>query len=365
MIKKQAALASWDSNQCTPEIRLIRLCCRYALGQMNTSDCRPYFTHLFDNLDEQRFLELLHEERVLLLVYQVLTGDLKPHVPSNLMACLSQKSKITLTRQLALMVTQRDIEKAFQAEKISHVFLKGPSLNQMLWGRRMMRYSGDLDLLILPKDIFRAHIILKQLKFKTALSEKKLRFHQHLNKISTKKDAVYWHEDLSQCIELHWKSGSTEFIFKPKDAWVHGIDDELHALYLCLHAARHSWSRLIWLVDIIALIELKQLDIMQLRVLAKKRKITPVIDEMILLAKQWLGIHLLPEKSLSKLKKRATFLDKRVVAAKKKNPEALLQRLLTHSFCSNYFYQMRLWAQIFLGVIIMRVINAVKAAHVS
>jgi hypothetical protein len=352
----------WNAVKHSPELIIIRLCCRYALGQMAASDCVPY---LESSLDETRLLAMLHEERVLLLVYQVLSGDLKPHVSPKLIKILSQKSKVILTQQLALMVTQRDVQKAFQTAEIPYIFLKGPVLNQMLWGRRMMRYSGDLDVLVAPKDIFRANTVLKQLSFKTNLSEKKLRFHLFFHQCSTKKDVIYWHGEQSQLIELHWKSYCSEFIFKRNNTWEHGIDDEAYILYLCLHAARHGWSRLIWLVDIIAFITSKNIDILRLRELATASHITPVVDEAILLAEQWLGMCLLPHgdldnlDGLDKLSQRNQLLQKRVMWARKTDLDDTLwtqlsKRFLMNAFCSNAYHQIRLWIQITLGAVIMK-----------
>ena len=345
----------WSSTQHTPEMTVIRMCCRYALGHMPLSDCQAY---LIDKpLNKKLFFELLHEERVLLLVYQVLSGSLKKAVSSELLQALSDKANRILRRQLILMSVERDVREAFRAKNITHTFLKGPDLNRMLWGGQMMRYSGDLDVLIAPKDIFIANAILAHLKFKPELSEKSLRFHQICSKMTTKKDACYVNQSLGLHIELHWKTYCTEFLIKPNQA----MDDITYALYLCLHAAKHGWSRLIWLVDIIALIQVKQLDILQLRALAKSRHITPVIDEVILLAEQWLGIQLVTDALLETLATRNKLLNKRVAWARRPGLDETLRgqlskRFWMNAFCSNLFRQVQLWGQVAFGTIVMKLV---------
>ncbi|MDF1646825.1 MAG: nucleotidyltransferase family protein [Legionellaceae bacterium] len=346
----------WDSEKYTPEERVIRMCCRYALGYMEASECLPY---LKLSLDETQFLILLHEERILLLVYQVLSGDLKIYVSPQFIENLSLRVKSILSHQLALMALERDVDQAFNAKKIPYTFLKGPALNRMLWGRRMMRYSGDLDVLVSPKDILKAHAILKMLHFKSEISEKSLRFHQKIYRITTKKDASYRREALSQKIELHWKTYCTEFVVKRDKAQNKRLDNEAYALYLCLHAAKHGWSRLIWLVDIIAFLQVKKVDIKSLRAYAKKQHIGPVVDEALLLARQWLGIHLIAHDTFETVKKRESWLEKRVLWARKKDLKDTLwgqlsKRFYMNAFCSSIFCQMRLWAQIFLGTMIMK-----------
>jgi|APSaa5957512535_1039671.scaffolds.fasta_scaffold755814_1 hypothetical protein len=39
----------------------------------------------------------------------------------------------------------------------------------------------------------------------------------------------------------------------------------------------------------------------------------------------------------------------------------LAKRFLMNAFCSNFFIQIRLWVQVFLGAAIMKIINTVKA----
>lgn len=339
----------WDSEKYTPEERVIRMCCRYALGYMEASECLPY---LKLSLDETQFLILLHEERILLLVYQVLSGDLKIYVSPQFIENLSLRVKSILSHQLALMALERDVDQAFNAKKIPYTFLKGPALNRMLWGRRMMRYSGDLDVLVSPKDILKANKVLGQLGYYSKVSFKKLGYYQFFYGLSTYKDVSYWRKGFSKRIELHWKTYCVEFIFKKNKAQSRLLDDQSYALYLCLHAAKHGWSRLIWLVDIIALLGVKKIDVMQLRAFAKTRHITPVVDEAILLAAQKLGVILVAASVLTKLEKRNNLLGKRLNWAKKTDLDTnigglIMKRFLISAFCSNFIVQCCVWVKTF------------------
>lgn len=347
----------WDSDNNTPEMILLRMCCRYALGQMSASDCLPY---LEPPLDDVRFIELLHEHRLLLLVYQVLSSNFRAHVSAGLIQKLKEKAEPIINSQLVLMRTARDVHQVLEQQAISHIFLKGPALNQTLWGRRMMRYSRDLDVLVLPRDILKANTALQKLNFKSELSDTTLCFHKRLNAWTTKKDAAYWKKGMPQCIELHWKTHCTEFIFpsrKNREA-LSQFSDEEHVLYLCLHAAKHGWLRMIWLMDIVALLQTKHLDVSRVRTLAKARHITPVVDEAILLAEQRFGVILCPAELLIEVNKHNARLQQRVAWAKRPDLKPFLNdmasRYFANAFCSSRWRQVRLWTQIFLGAMISR-----------
>jgi len=347
----------WNEDSNTTEMICLRMCCRYALGKMDVLDCVPYLEH---PLDDVRFIELLHEHRLLVLVYQVLSADFKAYVSASLLQALQKKTKPIINSQLVLMRTARDVHQVLEQQAIPHIFLKGPVLNQVLWGYRMMRYSRDLDVLVLPRDIFKANTALQQLDFKSELSDKSLCFHQRFSAWSTKKDAAYWKKGVAQCLELHWKTHCTEFIFpsvKKMEALPQFTDEE-HMLYLCLHAAKHGWLRMIWLVDIIALLQTKHIDVARVRTLAKARHITPVVDEVILLAEQWLGVTLCSGDILMEVQKRDIRLQKRVAWAKRSDLKPFLNNMVSryfiNAFCSSRWRQARLWVQVFLGAMISK-----------
>jgi hypothetical protein len=339
----------WNSDEITPEMRLIRTCCRYALGYMSIVDCVPYLDVV---LDETRLIAQADEHRVLVLVYQVLSKDFKAYIEPSVLQIISKKAQNIIRDQLKLMSAAGEVNRALTDARIPHVFLKGPSLNQILWGRRMMRYSGDIDVLVKPRDVFKAHHALNAIQFKSECSERTLRFHQHLYRLSTKRDVSYWREGFSKRVELHWKSYGTEFVFKlgglPK------LTDEAYVLYLCLHAAKHAWSRMIWLVDIVAFIRIKKIDVTQLRARAKAQHIAPVVDEALVLAELWLGIDMLPDDASMLVKKNNKRLQKRLVWGKKAMTNKLWQEYqrvyFVNAFCSTGWHQLQLWVQVWVGV---------------
>jgi len=339
----------WDTTACTFELTLLRMCCRYALGHMSPQECEPY---LKQTIDASCFITHAYEERLLLLAYQVLSGDLKANIPD----ALQRKVEPVIRKQLALMQCSREIHHALSEHNIPYVFLKGPALNKILWGNRMMRHSNDLDVLIQPHNILRADAVLRSLGLTSKLSEKSLRFHQRIHRWTTKKDAEYRKKDTDFRIEVHWKTYSSEFILKKSSL---EFTNEMYALYLCLHAAKHGWSRMIWLVDCIYFIQSQGIDVEALRALSKTNGITPVVDEAILLADSWLGIRLVPNAHFMQLEARRKRLNQRIAMNHRQDAHQLWEmmryRLLMSSFCTKPIQQCQVWAQVALGTTVSKI----------
>ncbi len=112
-----------------------------------------------------------------------------------------------------------------------------------------------------------------------------------------------------------------------------------------------------------AFIQIKNIDILNLKQLAKKNHIEPVVSEAILLAAAWLGIKLVRDAELAGLNSRKKLLEKRLVWGKKGELshslwQQLSKRFLMNAFCSHAYIQMRLWIQVTLGTIIMTLSKA-------
>lgn len=333
-------------DNSSPEERLMYAFCQY---ELNTACFVPD-----EQPDEEKLLELLRENRLILVAYHALSDGLKASFSPGFLERLRVEAHMVLKKQLALLQVTRALSTALKRADIPHVFLKGPALNQLLWGKRILRYSRDLDVLIHPADLFKVNDILNNLGFKAVLSEKILRFHQAIYRWTTKRDATYLKKDFPFPIELHWKVYARELVFKSWDEWLHqSVDtgcffvfsDVEQVLYLCLHAANHGWSRLFWLMDIIAFIQKRAVDINTVRSLAKSRGIVLVVDEAIYLAKQKLGITLISEDA---------FLDCCLRPIRFKPFTGKFKALIILNFiCSKKHQQLFIWSQVLLGAFLM------------
>lgn len=148
--------------------------------------------------------------------------------------------------------------------------LKGPTLAELLYSDPALRPYSDLDLLLRPADVQNAL---------RALSARQYFLAPHLARVPvdtllsiTPEATVFGRNDVA--IDLHWAIAPSDhpFSFNPEILWRRtcpttlsgrriecGLSLEALLLYLCVHATKHGWSRLIWLADIARLAE-KSLD---------------------------------------------------------------------------------------------------------
>ncbi len=142
---------------------------------------------------------------------------------------------------------------------------KGPLLNRLLYGNRVLRQFLDLDILVPESHVVRAKAILMAGGYRV------------VSAVASCSDAAYMrhahafplvHGEHGIRVDLHWRLDDQKFFFPLEAEW--GWDDlqwvsvggvniptlksETLLLYLCLHGAKHLWSRLSWVCDIAALL---------------------------------------------------------------------------------------------------------------
>ncbi len=167
--------------------------------------------------------------------------------------------------QLAALIK---IKKAFEAENIEFIVLKGLPLSMLLYGDYTVRNSGDVDIFIRPADLVKAHeSLLHQgysLRINHPVSDNLLPV-----LLSAEKDLGYLNSSRTEVIECHWRlmrnpnflsDSFDEFLAKAQQVIIGGISynffsNEDLLIYLCMHAANHHWEMLSWLMDIHSLIE--------------------------------------------------------------------------------------------------------------
>jgi hypothetical protein len=219
----------------------------------------------FENIDQTYFTTLLQEHRLQLIAYPLLKHILPNHHPTLIQ--LHKKNLASTFRHLQQKKALVDIAKNFQKDHIAYVTLKGPALNDLLYGDSCLRQSRDLDVLITPEDALKAHHILRNLNYQVA--------HQQIEESILKnpknfphfvKDVNYLnHEQI--LLELHYRSNmikevglqfsshheTIKLAMMKQD--INILPTEENFLYLCLHAAKHNWARLQWLIDLVLFVQ--------------------------------------------------------------------------------------------------------------
>lgn len=350
---------------------LLLACCQQVLSPYKAEDFLASFTQHFD---ESLFVSLAEQHRLVLVVFNTLIIPFKTRLPKDFVTLMSRKALQIQAKQLDIERMMFEINDTFNAHHIQHVFLKGPSLNQILFADKILRYSNDLDVLVLPNDVLKAHDIMQGLGFKSRISIEAIKWHSRFHRSSRRKDVIYDRENTSFPIELHWKTHEIELLFVRPTEWLHHrvfypykqksipvLSHELHCLYLCCHAIKHEWERLRWLFDIVLFIERHQLDCNRLLALAESYHLKNAMLETLVHIHDVFLIDYMPsledKPHLNVLKaiKRTLYYRCNPLLEQSSQWEKLHRLYCLNQLSNRYHYQLKYWSHIGLTIIKSRI----------
>jgi hypothetical protein len=179
---------------------------------------------------------------------------------------LRERSRNITERAFHLARQLRVVVDALNASDIDVLPIKGPILAVTAYGDPARRgVSGDLDLVVRPRDFERAVACLLALGYvrhegasDPEHEQEQWQREAHFLPSALPAAMIELHTDLVG--NLNTASVSVEDVFeRSRRDTVFGVpmrvlamEDQL--LYLCLHGARHLWSRLLWVCDVDAVI---------------------------------------------------------------------------------------------------------------
>lgn len=275
------------------EMRLVVACCRLALGRETSEGLAR---ELKKGFSPTALFDLSEENRLLLLVYRYLVQPNRSEFSEEILRKFDAAARERTLRHVLLANWTIKTHRLFQAEKIPHVYLKGPVLNDSLFPRQVVRYSKDLDVVVPPSRVLQADELLRGMGFTADRSQAEIRRYLFWGAFG-RKDIVYSKPGHRQKIELHWKldqvNSSLNFegggwekdlsYFNFQGEAIPVLADVSNCLYLCLHAALHSWWRLIWLLDFALFVNRRAIDIQSLLLTAKSVGLeAPVLEALTL-----------------------------------------------------------------------------------
>ncbi|MCU0963112.1 MAG: nucleotidyltransferase family protein [Pirellulaceae bacterium] len=240
----------------SPEFLLLTCCARYQLeprqqALLERLTARP--------LDWQRVLAQAEFHGVLPLMYG--------HVgrrgigPDQVREPLRVAARQTLARNMEFTAELGRLTERLQTQGVRFLWFKGPVAAEMCGSEIGLRSYSDLDLLIdyeaFPRccDLLTRAGYAPQFPLSPPWLERQFRESEALH---------FFHASRPRAIDVHWQLSGARYSFavKTRDVWPRArevtldntliptlaVDDTL--LYYCLHAAKHDWSRLKWLIDI-------------------------------------------------------------------------------------------------------------------
>jgi len=261
---------------------------------------------LLDSVNWDMFLQLALHHRVYPLVYDMLSQLSQATIPENILIYLQKVCKDNVLNGLQMAAETVRIINRLEDQGIHVLILKGLPLASRLYNDIALRPSKDIDILVSPSDLNKAHNLLQkdgyreidnpypQHSFTSKQSKVVEKFLEHAAHVG------YWHDMKSINVELHWSlgRGKRELPF-PNENDISKIDvagyslpvlrDEIWLNYLILHGVEHAWFRLRWLVDIAKFIERNDIDWEKVFSMAESKGVETLLLQSLILASELLN----------------------------------------------------------------------------
>jgi hypothetical protein len=249
-----------------PEAELLLRTARVVLGGAAADRVRALLRH---GLDWARLLGAAEAHGTAPLLYWHLSRLAPAAVPGAVLEDLRHRFLNNARRSLLLTGELLRLLGLFAAHGVRAVPFKGPTLAAYAYGNLALRQFTDLDLLVLPAELSRARGLLAAEGYCSGLPLAPAQEEAHLAAIG---HMPFFHEGRTCTVEPHARLAPRAFHF-PLDLerlWprlrplslngreVPALAAEDLLLVLCVHGAKHVWTRLGWVCDVAELLRVRQ-----------------------------------------------------------------------------------------------------------
>jgi hypothetical protein len=221
-------------------------------------------------IDWNEFLRLAEHHGVLPLAARNLTEHGRG-LPTEIEHALRSGYEANLRRSLRFTSELGRIMRHFELKGLRSVPFKGPVLAESVYGDSGMRSFSDLDFLISPADFDKAKQALAEIGY---LPSAEIRPDVERLWLRTGYERSFDGAAGKNLVELQWallpsfyaiELDVEDLLARAVPVVVAGCDvpalsPEDSLLMLCLHAAKHLWTRLIWLCDISETLRTQSID---------------------------------------------------------------------------------------------------------
>jgi hypothetical protein len=188
-----------------------------------------------------------------------------PGIPPDVRAALEAARRLNAARNLLVARVLGRALDALGRAGVPVIPLKGVALADSLYGDAGLRVSSDIDLLVPRQAVAPAFAVFAQFGYLPAAEEKPVEDGDINLLLKSNMEYAFVSQELQACpIELHWDiawrwpedvPALADLWADARPGWFRGVaawalGPEWHLLYLAVHAARHRWEALKWLVDV-------------------------------------------------------------------------------------------------------------------
>lgn len=254
---------------------------------------------ILPEIDWATLLHLAHEHGTSSLVYQncLLLNDV---VPADALAELRRRHERNVQKSLLFARELIRILNSLDSLGIPAIPYKGVALSEVYYGDMAMRHSGDIDLFVRRSDVERCKKAVVDLGYVPRLVLPELALNHYL---ASGYECTFNGPLGQNSLELKW---ALQPHFYAVDFDIHGLfrravnvsvagrslkapSPEDLLLVLSVHAAKHVWGRLIWLCDIVRILQRDHLDWDWVQSRAREMGVARILHVTLLLTNRLLG----------------------------------------------------------------------------
>lgn len=222
-------------------------------------------------LDWTKYLFLVDRHRIPALSWASLDRVPGIAIPPQVKQELKKRSNDCRMQAVRHCLLLADVLKGFAHEGIPAMPCKGPLLSGELYGDVGLRHSKDLDLAVMPDDVFRARLCLEKLGWQMDSTVLSMTPRQWRSFLEHEPHLGFIHSASGAELELHWRNWwetpeltRAQWARSVPSAWqkcsfraLNPIDT---VIYLCGHGGEHFWARAKWLGDLARIHAMGQVD---------------------------------------------------------------------------------------------------------
>ncbi len=248
-------MTSTGNETLRGELNLVVECGRWCLrAEADGADALPFA----EDINWGNLIETARRHRMVPWVHRCLRTRSGNGIPSEVCAQLRILSQQIAMKSLFLTAELLKVIDLMSSEGICCLPFKGPMLGMLCYGDLSLRECDDIDLLISPKEIWRA---------KESLQSHGYDFWRHCSESDQKRllrkgwAFTFTHSKTNLHVDLHWRFTAPGFSF-PFD--VEALWNRLETVQLsgrevlafpaedvillhCVHGSKHQWERLEWI----------------------------------------------------------------------------------------------------------------------
>jgi hypothetical protein len=222
---------------------------------------------LAEPVDWERLTHLAEVHRVSGLLHERIDAGFRDQVPEAVREAVHHQVRGHAYQSLKLARELLRVSALLEKQGVPVLPVKGPVVAHFLYGDLGLRSFRDLDLLVRRQHLDRANALLIADGY-VCDEAGWSRARQQVFAVAGGHHYGYWHPLRQLRVELHWRlsPGKLSWPIETEEFWGRTEERKIHGqpvrcsppedvlLILCIHGARHWWSRLTWICDIAELL---------------------------------------------------------------------------------------------------------------